>query len=265
IEAIDRIMVKEEFGSKAGRKIVLEKKLEGEEVSVLALVSGRTICLLPPTQDHKPVFDNDQGPNTGGMGTYCPAPIGTAELLAELEEKVFVPTVHIMKRRSHPFQGVLFAGIMVTPQGARVLEYNCRFGDPETQVLLMRLQADLLTLMEAVADDTLEELPDGIPFDPRPAVCVVMAAPGYPGKYETGKQIHGLDIVEEMPDVKVFHAGTKLVGDHVLTDGGRVLGVTALGATLQEARDRAYAAVEKIQFPGRHFRTDIAAKALKKK
>jgi phosphoribosylamine--glycine ligase len=228
------------------------------------LVSGRTILPLPPTQDHKPAFDGDTGPNTGGMGTYCPAPVGTPDLLAEAETSVFVPTVHAMKRGRFPFQGVLFAGLMLTKQGMRVLEFNCRFGDPETQVILMRLKSDLLDLLEACADERLHEFEDGkLEWDPRPAVCVVMASGGYPGKYESGKLIAGLNEAAKLADVKVFHAGTKLVDSRVLTDGGRVLGVTALGSDLAAAKARAYEAVKLITFPGAHYRTDIADKALK--
>jgi phosphoribosylamine--glycine ligase len=264
LKAIDRVMVKEEFGAKAGRQVVVEKKLDGEELSLLALVSGRTILPLPPTQDHKAVFDGDKGPNTGGMGAYCPAPAGTVDLIAQAEANVFVPTVHAMKRGRFPFNGVLFAGLMLTNQGLRVLEFNCRFGDPETQPLLMRLKTDLLDLLEAVADERLGELPDGaITWDPRPAVCVVLASAGYPGKYEPGKVISGLDEAAKLPDVKVFHAGTKAVEDRVVTDGGRVLGVTALGDDLAAAKSRAYEAVRQISFPGMHYRTDIADKALK--
>jgi phosphoribosylamine---glycine ligase len=265
-KAIDQIMVKEEFGRNVGRQIVVEKRLDGEEVSMLALVSGRTILPLPPTQDHKAALDGDQGPNTGGMGTYCPAPIATEELVREAESTVFVPTVHAMKRGRYPFNGVLFAGLMLTNQGHRVLEFNARFGDPETQVILMRLKSDLLTLLEAVAAETLgaEEM-DAVEWDPRPAVCVVMCSGGYPGKYEVKKPIFGLDEAAKLADVKVFHAGTKPLPDRVVTDGGRVLGVTALGTTLAEAKAKAYEAVKLITFPGAHYRTDIADKALKGK
>jgi len=265
LRAVDRVMVREEFGARAGRRIVVEKKLEGEELSLLALVSGRTIVVLPPTQDHKAVYDGDRGPNTGGMGTYCPAPVGTDKLVADVESSVFVPVVHAMKRARYPFNGVLFAGLMLTNQGPRVLEFNCRFGDPETQVILMRLKTDLLDLLEAVADERLGEWPEGrLEFDPRPAVCVTLCSGGYPGKYETGKPITGLDAAEELPDVKVFHAGTKVQNNRVVTDGGRVLSVTALGDDLAAAKVRAYEAVKRIQFPGMHYRTDIADKALKK-
>jgi phosphoribosylamine---glycine ligase len=264
--AVRRIMTDEEFGKTAGRRIVVEKKLDGEELSVLALVSGRTILPLPACQDHKAVFDGDKGPNTGGMGAYCPAPSGTTKLLAELDQEVFVPMVHAMKRGRFPFQGVLYAGIMLTNQGPRVLEFNCRFGDPETQPLLMRLKTDLLDLLEAVADERLHEFEGKVEWDPRPAVCVVLCSGGYPGRYETGKPITGIDEADRLAGVKVFHAGTKIDDrGRVVTDGGRVLGVTALGSDLAAAKARAYEAVKLINFAGMHYRTDIADKALKVK
>ena len=263
-KAIERVMVHEEFGSNAGRQVVVEKRLEGEELSVLALVGGRSILPLPATQDHKPALDGDKGPNTGGMGAYCPAPKATPDLLAKIESDVFVPVVHAMKRARYPFSGLLYGGIILTNQGPRVLEFNARFGDPETQPLLIRLRSDLLDLLEAVVDENLSELDDSkIVWDPRPAVCVVMASAGYPGKHEVGKPISGLDEVSRMPDVKVFHAGTRLDNGRVVTDGGRVLGVTALGDTLADAKKRAYQAVGKINFKGAHYRTDIADKALR--
>ena len=265
MQAVDRIMIEEEFGSKVGRKVVIEKRLEGEELSILALVSGRTIIPLEPTQDHKPIFDDDKGPNTGGMGAYCPAPLGTPKLLEKVDEEILVPVVHAMKRRRKPFQGVLYAGLMITNQGPRVLEFNCRFGDPELQPLLMRLKTDLLDLIEAVVDDRLEEFADKpLEWDPRPAVCVVMASQGYPGPYPKEKAVLGLKEVAAMPDVKVFHAGTKLEGGIVFTNGGRVLNVTALGDTLEDAKKRAYEAVSQIEFHGAQYRTDIADKALKR-
>jgi phosphoribosylamine--glycine ligase len=263
IRAVERIMTREEFG-KAGRQIVVEKRLEGEEVSVLALVSGRTFLPLPACQDHKAVFDGDQGPNTGGMGAYCPAPIATPELMKDLEKSVFFPIIHTMKRKRYPFQGTLFAGIYLTNQGLRVLEFNCRFGDPETQPLMLRLKTDLLDLLEAVADERLHEFENKIEWDPRPSVCVVVCSGGYPGKYDTGKIVTGLADADKVPDVKVFHAGTKLdEQNRVLTDGGRVFGVTAVGETLADAKARAYEAVKLINFPGVHYRTDIADKALR--
>jgi phosphoribosylamine---glycine ligase len=263
LAAVERIMVREEFGLTAGRRIVIEKRLAGQELSILALVSGRAIVPLAPTQDHKAAFDNDQGPNTGGMGAYCPAPLGTPELLHGIEETILVPTVHAMRRRRQPFRGVLYAGVMVTNAGSRVLEFNCRFGDPETQPLLMRLKTDLLDLLEAVVDGKLDDFAENkIEWDPRPAVCIVMASGGYPGNYAKGKVISGLDAAAKLPDVKVFHAGTAREKDYVVTDGGRVLGVTALGDTLAEAKRRAYDAVEKITFPGAFYRRDIGDKAL---
>jgi len=262
VQAVERIMTREEFGRSAGRKILIERRLEGQELSLLALVAGRTIVPLPPTQDHKAIFDGDQGPNTGGMGAYCPAPLGTPELLDRVDRDVFVPIVHAMKRGRLPFRGVLYAGLMITNKGPQVLEFNCRFGDPEAQPLLIRLRTDLLDLLEAVVDDRLEEMESKLDWDPRPAVCVVMSSKGYPGHYEVGYPIDGLTEAARLPDVKVFHAGTRLEKEAVLTDGGRVLGVTALGETLADAQRRAYEAVHCIYFGGMHFRRDIGSKAL---
>jgi phosphoribosylamine--glycine ligase len=263
LAAIERIMVREEFGRVAGRQVVVEKRLEGEELSVMALVAGRAIYPLAPAQDHKRAFDGDTGPNTGGMGAYTPAPLATAELLQEIEANALVPTVHAMKRRRTPFRGVLYAGVMATNQGPRILEYNCRFGDPETQPVLMRLRSDLCELLEAVADDRLGDLPEeSLQWDARPAVCVVLASGGYPGNFAKGKVIFGLDEAAKLPDVKVFHAGTKVDSGMVVTDGGRVLGVTALGETLAEAKSKAYEAVAKIHFQGVFYRRDIADRAL---
>jgi phosphoribosylamine---glycine ligase len=266
MEAVNRIMVREEFGRVAGRQIVVEKRLEGEELSVMALVAGRTIIPLASSQDHKRAFDGDTGPNTGGMGAYSPAPIGAPALLDDIETNSLVPTVHAMKRARTPFRGMLYAGVIVTNQGPRILEYNCRLGDPETQPVLMRLKTDLCELLEAAVDDRLGDFAEGqLEWDPRPAVCVVIASGGYPGNFAKGKMIQGLDEAAKLPDVKVFHAGTKLEsGGMVVTDGGRVVGVTALGATLAQAKERAYEAVAKITFPGAFCRKDIADKALSK-
>jgi phosphoribosylamine--glycine ligase len=265
LAAVERIMVREEFGRAAGRQVVIEKKLEGAELSVMALIAGRTILPLAPAQDHKRAFDGDTGPNTGGMGAYSPAELATPELLQEIEANALVPTVHFMKRRRIPFRGVLYAGVMATNQGPRILEYNCRFGDPETQPVLMRLRTDLCTLLEAVVDDRLGELADdALQWDPRPAVCVVVASQGYPGSFPKGKVIIGLGEAAKLPDVKVFHAGTRADSGMVLTDGGRVLGVTALGDSIAEARRRAYEAVGKIHFQGAFCRRDIAERALAK-
>src|SRR5713226_3648794 len=187
LAAVERIMVREEFGLAAGRQVVIENRLEGQELSILALVSGRAIVPLPPTQDYKAAFDRDGGPNTGGMGAYCPAPLATPELLQEIDSTILVPMVHALKRSRRPFRGVLYAGIMVTNQGPRVREFNCRFGDPETQPLLMRLRTDLLDLLEATVEDRLADVTEEqLEWDPRPAVCVVMASQGYPGPYQKG-------------------------------------------------------------------------------
>ena len=206
LAAVERIAVQKEFGE-AGNQLVIEERLHGQEASVLALTDGHTLLTMPPCQDHKPAYDGDTGPNTGGMGAYCPTPLVTDELLAKVEEKILVPTVHQMKRSRRPFRGVLYAGLMITSQGVKVLEYNVRFGDPECQPLLMRLKSDLVDLLEATVDGRLDEIapPE---WDPRPAVCVVMASEGYPGKYERGAPIRGLDEAAKLPDVKVFHAGT---------------------------------------------------------
>ena len=210
LEAVDRIAAKREFGD-AGNQLVIEERLHGHEASVLALTDGRTVLAMPPCQDHKPAWDGDAGPNTGGMGAYSPTPLVTDKMLAEVEEKILVPTIHQMKRSRRPFRGILYAGLMITNQGMKVLEYNVRFGDPECQPLLMRLKSDLLDLIEATIDGRLDEIapPE---WDPRPAVCVVMASEGYPGKYERGQPIRGLDEAAKLPDVKVFHAGTATCG-----------------------------------------------------
>ena len=261
LEAIDRISRQREFGS-AGAQMIIEERLEGQEASVFAITDGRTILPFSPAQDHKPAFDGDTGPNTGGMGAYCPTPIVDDALLAWIEEHVLVPTVHTMKRNRKPFRGVLYAGLMLTPQsGTKVLEYNCRFGDPECQPLLMRLKSDLMDIIEGVCDQTLDQI-DTPEWDPRPAICVVMASQGYPGDYEKGKEITGIEAADELEDVKVFHAGTKLEGDTVVTNGGRVLGVTALGDSISVAKLNAYKAVQKVRWSGSWCRKDISDKAV---
>ena len=259
-EAIDRIARQKEFGP-AGDRLVIEDRLEGQEASVLAITDGQTILTLPPAQDHKQAHDGDTGPNTGGMGAYCPTPAVSDELLGWVEQRVLVPTVHAMKRSRHPFRGVLYAGLMLTPQGPKVLEYNVRFGDPECQPLLMRLQSDLVDILDATVDQRLSEI-EAPTWDPRPAVCVVMASDGYPGSYEKGKTIRGLDQAGAVDDVKVFHAGTKQQGDEVITAGGRVLGVTALGDTIAQAKGQAYRSVKFVRWDGAWCRKDISDKAL---
>ena len=260
LDAIDRIGRKNEFG-KAGAQMVIEERLEGPEVSILAITDGKTILTLPPAQDHKAAFDGDTGPNTGGMGAYSPTPVITQELIETIEDQILVPTIHTMKRNRKPFRGVLYAGLMLTQSGPKVLEYNVRFGDPECQPLLMRLQSDLLDILEATVDGRLNEIDPPV-WDPRPAICVVMASQGYPGEYENGRSIRGLDVAAAIPDVKVFHAGTTLVDGQVVTNGGRVLGVTALGSSLADAKLQAYTAVQAIRWPGAWCRKDISDKAV---
>ena len=225
IEAVNRISKDKEFGA-AGNQLVIEERLDGDEVSVLAITDGRTIVTLPAAQDHKAAFDGDTGPNTGGMGAYCPTPLLTEDDLHRIEELVLVPTVHAMKRMRRPFRGVLYAGLMMTNQGPKVLEFNVRFGDPECQPLLMRLNSDLLDLLEAAVDDRLEHTAPP-QWDDRAAVSVVMASAGYPGKYEQGFPIRGLEEASNVPGVKVFHSGTATADGKVVTNGGRVLAVTA--------------------------------------
>jgi phosphoribosylamine--glycine ligase len=259
LEAIERIARVREFGD-AGNQLIIEERLDGQEASVLAITDGRTIVTLPPAQDHKPALDGDLGPNTGGMGAYCPTPVVDQERLSWIEEHVLVPTVHALKRGRTPFRGVLYAGLMMTHQGPQVLEYNVRFGDPECQPLLMRLKSDLVDLMEATIDQRLDQL-DGLRWDPRPAVCVVMASEGYPGPYERGRPIRGLDEAAKLSDVKVFHAGTATLDGKVVTNGGRVLGVTAMGNSISDAKRQAYAAVKCIRWDGAWCRKDISDKA----
>jgi phosphoribosylamine--glycine ligase len=260
LEAIDRIARKREFDD-AGNRIVIEERLDGQEASVLAITDGRAIVTLPPAQDHKPAFDGDTGPNTGGMGAYCPTPLVNDESLRWIEEHVLVPTVHAMKRARQPFRGVLYAGLMITNQGPKVLEYNVRFGDPECQPLLMRLKTDLVDVLEATVDGRLDEI-EPLVWDERPAVCVVMASAGYPGEYAKGKPIRGLAEAAQIPDVKVFHAGTLEKDGQVVTNGGRVLGVTALGSSISAAKLQAYTAVKCIRWEGAWCRKDISDKAL---
>ncbi len=260
LDAVHRIARDKVFGD-AGNQLLIEERLHGEEASVLAITDGQTLVTLQPAQDHKRAWDGDQGPNTGGMGAYCPAPRVTDEMLHWIEEHILVPTVHAMKRARRPFRGVLYAGLMITSQGPKVLEFNVRFGDPETQPLLMRLQTDLLQVLLAAVEGTLDRL-EPLQWDPRPAVCVVMASEGYPDQYRKGLPIRGLDEAAAMPDVKVFHAGTAFRDGQVVTAGGRVLGVTALGDSIALAKRNAYAAVKQIRWEGAWCRKDIADRAL---
>jgi phosphoribosylamine--glycine ligase len=216
---------------------------------------------MESSQDHKPIGDGDTGPNTGGMGAYSPAPVVTDALMDQITREILVPTVDGMNRSGRPYKGVLYAGLMMTAAGPRVLEYNVRFGDPETQPILMRLKSDLLEVCLAVCDGRLEEIT--LEWDPRPAVCVVMASGGYPGSYEKGKKITGLDEAGKIEDVVVFHAGTAIGDGDIVTNGGRVLGVTAMAKTIGDAKEKAYQAVDKIKFDGAYCRRDIADKAVK--
>ncbi len=261
ILAAEKIMVDKIFGS-AGDRVIVEDKLLGEEASILAFVDGRNIYLMESSQDHKPVGDGDTGPNTGGMGAYSPAPIISDDMMSRISREILVPIVDAMNRNETPYKGVLYAGVMITSGGPRVLEFNARLGDPETQPILMRLKSDLLDVCLAVCDGTLEDV--FLKWDPRPAVCVVMASGGYPGDYVKGKPIHGLKEAEALSDVMVFHAGTAQKDGEIVTSGGRVLGVTALGADVAKAKARAYEAVGHIHFDGAHYRHDIADKAIRR-
>ena len=261
LEAIDIIARQKQFGA-AGDKLIIEDRLEGFEASILAITDGKTILTLPPAEDHKRAHDGDLGPNTGGMGAYCPTPSIEDETLRWVESNVLVPTVHAMKRQRTPFLGILYAGLMMTPQGPKVLEYNVRFGDPECQPLLFRLKTDLVDIIEATCERRLSSI-GALEWDDRPSVCVVMASGGYPDKYETGKVIRGLEDAAKIPDVKVFHAGTKLDDDgNVVTTGGRVLGVTAMGDSVAAAKLQAYKAVKCIRWDGAWCRKDISDKAM---
>jgi len=262
ILAAEKIMCDKIFGA-AGDKIIVEDKLLGEEASILSFVDSRNIYVMESAQDHKPIGDGDTGPNTGGMGAYSPAPVVTEHLMDQITREILVPIVDAMNRNGTPYKGVLYAGIMITAAGPRVLEFNVRFGDPETQPILMRLKSDLIEVMLAVCDGTLDEVT--LRWDPRPAVCVVMASGGYPDNYEKGKIITGIDEAEKLGDVVVFHAGTASKNGDLVTAGGRVLGVTALGTSIAEAKANAYKGVEKIKFDGAYCRSDIADKAIKRK
>ncbi|HID11089.1 MAG TPA: phosphoribosylamine--glycine ligase, partial [Candidatus Latescibacteria bacterium] len=239
--------------------VVVEECLVGEEASILAITDGEAIKPLLPSQDHKPVYDGDRGPNTGGMGAYAPAPVVTEEVAEVVMKMVLRPAIEGMAKEGILYRGVLYAGLMITEEGPRVLEFNCRFGDPESQAVLPLLEGDLVEILEAAEEGRLEEVEvrnsDGA------AVCVVLASGGYPGKYEKGKVIEGLEEVEAMPDVVVFHAGTARRDGEIVTDGGRVLGVTAVAPDIPKAIERAYEAVGKVRFEGMHYRRDIGQKA----
>ena len=260
IEAVDRIMVEKVFGE-AGNRVVIEECLKGEEASYLVITDGERFVPLATAQDHKAVFDGDRGPNTGGMGAYSPAPVLSEEMEREVQEKVIKPILKGMAQEGMPFKGILYAGLMITEEGSKVLEFNVRFGDPEAQAILRRLEDDLVEVaLSAVEGRLVEELH----WRPETSICVVLASEGYPGKYEKGKVITGIEEAEKVPTVVVFHAGTAVKDGKLVTNGGRVLNVTALGKDIVEARKRAYEAVKRIHFDEMHYRKDIGLKAVKR-
>ncbi len=256
---IDEMMNQRRFGA-AGQRVVIEEFLQGTECSLHALVNEKKYLLLESARDHKRALDGDQGPNTGGMGAFSPADNWNSKLQSLFETDILQPLLCGLVQQGVPFRGLLYPGLMITSEGPRVLEFNCRFGDPETQALLPRMKSDLLPLLETTIDGTLDQC--AIEWDPRPAVTVVLASAGYPGKYETGKPISGLDDAAKLGDVQIFHAGTMRDGRAVNTAGGRVLAITALGSTMEAARARAYEAVSRIHFEGCHYRRDIALDAV---
>lgn len=259
VKPLEDIMSNKIFGQ-AGEKVLIEELLTGQEATVLAFCDGRSIYVLEALQDHKPIGEGDTGPNTGGMGAYSPVPVVTRQQMDRIESEILVPIVDAMRRDFGRYEGLLYTGLMFTPAGPKVIEFNCRFGDPECQPLMMRLNSDLLPALLATAEHKLDEVT--VEFDPRPAICVVMASGGYPGEYEKGKDITGIDDAEQDPDVKVFHAGTARKQGRLVTAGGRVLGVTARGKTLRSAQEKAYGAVTKIRFDGAVWRNDIGDKAI---
>ncbi len=261
LEAIEEMMGDHKFGN-AGARVVLEEYMEGEEASLLAFTDGKTVVPMLAAQDHKRIFDNDQGPNTGGMGTYAPAPVMTDILRLKATERILKPVVAAMAKEGTPYQGCLYAGLMIKDDVIKVVEFNCRFGDPETQVVLPLLESDLAEIMLACATGTLDQA--DVAWSDKAAVCVVMASGGYPESYETGKVITGLAEADAQENTVVFHAGTKNTAGSIVTAGGRVLGVTAVDDNIRAARDRAYAAVENIKFDGAFYRKDIAWRALKR-
>ncbi len=260
IAAVKDIMEKKQFGD-AGNKVVIEECLVGEEASIIAITDGKTVLSLASSQDHKRVADNDEGLNTGGMGAYSPAPIVTDQLMEQIDQTVLKPFIAGMQQEGIDYKGVIYAGIMVTKEGPKVLEFNARFGDPETQPIMMRMQSDIVPIFEAVVAGKLSG--KKIEWKDKAAVCVVLASGGYPGKYEKGIPIEGIEKVDQLDNAYVFHAGTKLAGDKVVTAGGRVLGVTALGDGIKFAIQNSYRAVDLIKFKGMHYRKDIGKKALK--
>ncbi len=261
IDALKLIMIKRAFGD-AGNKVLIEEYLTGEEASFLAFTDGKTVLPLPSSQDHKPIYDDDKGPNTGGMGAYSPAPVVDPYLHKRIMEEIMIPVVRAMSAEGRPYKGVLYAGLMIDKDQVKVLEFNGRFGDPEAQPLLIRMKSDLVPIMEAVIEGRLDEC--SLEIDARASACVVMASGGYPGSYKKDLPISGLQNVRRMKDVVVFHAGTAIKNNTIVTSGGRVLGVTALGDSVAKAISRAYLAVSKIKWKDAYCRTDIGRKAVKR-
>ncbi len=261
--ALQEMMVKKSFGT-AGEKVVIEEYLVGEEASVFAITDGEKFVSLAAAQDHKRILDGDRGKNTGGMGAYAPAPLVTKEMRKRIEHEIIVPTLKGMQSAGTPYRGCLYCGLMITESGPKVIEYNCRFGDPETQVVIPLIDGDFAALLMSAAEGRLDM--QSVKQHPASAVCVVVASPGYPDEYATGKEIHGLESVKSEEGMVVFHAGTRLDGEKVLTSGGRVLGVTAIGYDydLKGTIDAAYRAVGKITFDGAYYRSDIGQKALRR-
>jgi phosphoribosylamine--glycine ligase len=259
IDAVKQCLVKGAFG-RAGNRVVLEEYLDGEEASVLAFTDGKNILLMPSSQDHKAIYDGDKGPNTGGMGAYSPAPIITDELMKEIEQTIVRPTIDGLREENCEYRGVLYCGIMVTNSGPKVLEFNVRFGDPETQVVVPRLKSDIVPLLMACAEGDLSGME--AEWTEEAAVCIVLASGGYPGKYEKGKPITGLDKAAKLPGAVVFHAGTSSKNNKVVTSGGRVIGATALAKDIPSAIKRAYGCANAIDFEKKYCRTDIGQKAM---
>ena len=259
LHALDSIMKDKVFGN-AGNQVVIEECLIGEEISLLAFTDGRNIVAMESSQDHKTVFDGDEGPNTGGMGAYSPVPLMTSELYLQVEKEILVPTVHAMNREGRPYKGVIYIGLMITSTGPKVLEFNVRLGDPEAQVILSRMKSDIVPIMLATISGELDKIE--LEWYSQASVCVVMASGGYPGSYDNGKEIAGLDSLKNQDGISVFHAGTKSADGQIVTNGGRVLGVVACGEDIEDAQKNVYKAVSKISFDGAHYRRDIASKAI---
>ena len=261
VRALDEVMTDRLFGD-AGQHVVVEAFMEGEEASVFAITDGEAVMSMIPSQDHKPIYEGDTGPNTGGMGAYAPAPVIDERALLDIQERIIEPAVLGMKKRGRPFRGLLYCGLMMTAGGPMVVEFNSRFGDPETQVVLPLLEDDFAELVYGVSEGRLPSEP--LSWKRKAATCVVMASGGYPGSYEDGKEIRGLDALDAMDDVVAFHAGTAMQDGRLVTHGGRVLGVTALADDLRGSIDRAYEAVDRVQFDNRYFRRDIGEKGLRR-